>query len=95
MMYSTATASAPTVLSVVRTCFVLSPGRGLDTIFDFEQGKDLIDVRDYGARSHSDLTVASTGGQSIDLDGRRGGRRGQRGHGLTIQTLSSSDFILA
>ena len=31
--------------------FVFAPGSGLDTIFDFEQGKDLMDVRDYGAQT--------------------------------------------
>ena len=42
--------------------FVFAPGSGLDTIFDFEQGKDLMDVRDYGAQSLADLTIATSEG---------------------------------
>jgi hypothetical protein len=76
--------------------FVFAPGSGLDTIFDFEQGKDVIDVRDYGAQSFADLTIASSGGHSIiDLDGAAVDGAGNEVSVLTIQTLFSSDFIFA
>jgi hypothetical protein len=76
--------------------FVFAPGSGLDTIFDFEQGKDLIDVRDYGVQSFADLTVASSGGHSIiDFDGAAVDGVGNEVTVLTIQTVSSSDFMFA
>jgi hypothetical protein len=76
--------------------FAFAPGSGLDTIFDFEQGKDLMDVRDYGAQSLADLTIASSGGHTIiDLDGAAVDGAGNEVTVLTIQTVSSSDFMFA
>jgi hypothetical protein len=49
-----------------------------------------------GAQSVADLTVASSGGHSIiDLDGAAVDGVGNEVTVLTIQTLSSSDFIFA
>jgi hypothetical protein len=76
--------------------FVFAPGRGLDTIFDFEHGKDLMDLRDYGAQGVADLTIASSGGNSIvDLDGAAVDSVGNEVTVLAIQTVSSSDVIFA
>ena len=76
--------------------FVFAPRSGLDTIFDFEQGKDLMDVRDYGAQSVADLTIATSGGHSIiDLDGAAVDGVGNEVTVLAIQTVFSSDFIFA
>ena len=66
---------------------MFAPGSGLDTIFDFEQGKDLMDVRDYGAQSLADLTIATSGGHSIiDLDGAAVDGAGNEVTVLAIQT---------
>jgi hypothetical protein len=76
--------------------FVFAAGSGLDTIFDFEQGKDLMDVRGYGAQSVAVLTVASSGGNSIvELDGAAVDGVGNEVTVLAIQTVFSSDFIFA
>jgi Ca2+-binding RTX toxin-like protein len=76
--------------------FVFAPDSGRDTIFDFEQGKDLIDVRDYGAQSLADLTIVSSGGHSfIDLNGVAADNAGNEVTVLNIQTLVASDFLFA
>ena len=45
--------------------FVFRPGDGRDTIGDFEQGKDLIDVRRLSFDSFAELTITDDGSDSV------------------------------
>ena len=45
--------------------FVFRPGDGQDTIGDFEQGKDLIDVRRLSFDSFAELTITDDGSGSV------------------------------
>ena len=72
--------------------FVFAPGSGLDTIPDFEQGKDLLDVRGYGAHSLADLTITAS---VIDLDGAAVDNAGNEVAVLNVANLVSGDFLFA
>ena len=57
--------------------FVFGPGHGNDTIADFTNGEDRIDLNELGLTNHSDVTSAATsrpnGGVYIDLSSFGGG----------------------
>jgi hypothetical protein len=64
------------------------------TRFDFEQGRDLIDVRDYGAHSVADLTIASSG-VTVSLTSTACRWTAWAMRHLAYRSRPSSDFILS
>jgi Ca2+-binding RTX toxin-like protein len=52
-----------------RDIFVFGRGSGADQIFDFEQGKDKIDVSAYGFTSFEELTIDPVGRNVVIFEG--------------------------
>ena len=76
--------------------FVFAPGSNLDTIYDFEQGQDLIDVSAYGYTDFDELVITGDG-NVVDFDETPADL-----HELSVfsidgseVTLVESDFIFA
>ena len=72
--------------------FVFGRGHGSDTIVQFADGEDLIDLTGFSLSGFSDLTIAgSAQGVTIDLSGHGGGSILLEGFGLA--NLDESDFL--
>ena len=72
--------------------FVFAPGHGEDTVMNFRNGRDLIDVKAFGLPGFDDLDVSSgTDGVIIDLTGHGGGTILLEG--FDIANLDASDFL--
>jgi Ca2+-binding RTX toxin-like protein len=52
-------------VSTGRDIFMFHQGSGQDLILDFEVGKDLIDIRDYGFAGFADLTLVDNGSSAV------------------------------
>ena len=76
--------------------FVFGPGHGNDTIADFTNGEDRIDLNELSLTNHSDVTSTATsgpnGGVYIDLSSFGGGTITLLGFSLT--NLDPLDFLL-
>ena len=73
--------------------FFFGSGNGNDTIVDFTEGHDLVDLTSFGLAGFSDLNVsAGTTGVTIDLSGHGGGSILLQGS--NIADLDASDFLL-
>ena len=73
--------------------FVFDPRNGTDTIADFRDGEDFIDLSSFGLTDFSDMTLSSeANGVTIDLSDHGGGSILLRG--ADIADLDASDFLL-
>ena len=73
--------------------FVFGSGQGNDTIADFTDGDDLIDLTSFGLSGFSDLNLNSgTTGVTIDLSDHGGGSILLPG--TSIADLDASNFLL-
>lgn len=72
--------------------FIYRPGGGNDVITDFEKGSDKIDLSSFRFQGFSDFTAKATlSGSTITL----GTGSSLQLNGVTVSTLTASDFILA
>ena len=72
--------------------FIFDSGHGKDTITDFRNGKDLIDVKAFGLSGFADLSLSSDpGGVTIDLTDYGGGTVLLEGFDIT--NLDATDFL--
>ena len=72
--------------------FVFSSGHGMDTITDFRNGQDLIDISAFGLSDLDDLALASVAdGVAIDLAAHGGGTILLEG--FDIADLDATDFL--
>ena len=72
--------------------FVFDSGHGMDTITDFRNGTDLIDIRAFGLPGFDDLSFASDAdGVTIDLTDNGGGTILLEG--FDIANLDATDFL--
>ena len=93
----------PTTITRGHDRFVFANGSGLDTIFDFEDGRDLIDLRGFaGIAGFADLSpanVAQVGADTvIDLGAAAGGAADADVltlAGFTTANLDATDFLFA
>ena len=68
--------------------FVFGAGSGLDTIHDFQQGKDTIDAGGYGVTSFAQLTIAN---DVVAFDGAADGA----GNEVTVLASGNIPVVLA
>ena len=72
--------------------FIFAPGHGEDTVTDFRNGRDLIDIKAFGLPGFDDLAVSSdTGGVIIDLTDHGGGTILLEG--FDSANLDAADFL--
>ena len=72
--------------------FVFAPGHGADTIIDFTDTEDKIDLETFDLSGFDDLTISSTtNGASIDLSAHNGGTILLEGFDMT--NLDAADFL--
>ena len=72
--------------------FIFAPGHGEDTVTDFRDGRDLIDIKAFGLPGFDDLAVSSdTGGVIIDLTEHGGGTILLEG--FDSANLDAADFL--